>query len=237
VGFLLVFLFAGNASATGEDPGFTSPVLERPLFLQTPHHLEHVSHNWQTAVVRLRIGPTGEVEDWIPIDLPHHGLITSLDRAFAGARFIPAMEEGEPVTVDVSATIPLFEIGSYGVFTETISEHIESRLAEIIPGRNRLVLSPPDELDEPLEIVSRGRVYQAVDESGNPVGGTVGVRFYIDPEGVPHLIRAEDETPPVLAQAAMDTVAGLRFSKPRRHHQPTVVRVRMPVILGPGQGD
>jgi hypothetical protein len=188
-------------------------------------------------VVRLRIGPSGEVEDWIPLDLPHYELIPSLDQAFAGARFTPAMEDGEPVTVDVSATIPLSETGSYRVLTETISEHIESRLAHIIPHRNRLVVSPPWQLDEPVEIVSRGTVYQALDEFGKPMGGTVNVRFYIDPEGVPHLIRVEDEPPPVLAQAAMETVAGLRFSKPRRHYQPTVVQVRMPVILGSGQGD
>ncbi len=92
-------------------------------------------------------------------------------------------------------------------------------------------------MDEPLEVIAEGTRYVAVDESGNALEGTVTVEFYVDPEGVPRMIRVAGDPDPVVGEAAVLTVSELRFAPPRRNHNPTVVRARMPVVLGGGTSD
>lgn len=219
------------AQSGADSPGLEYPRLERPVHLNIPRDLWHLSQYWETGLVKLRIGPEGDVKDWIPINLPHYRLVRALDRAFQQASFTPPMENGEPITVDLPATIPLHEATMYGVISETIAEHVESQITRINPKVNQLVVSPPGELDRPLELVSRGRSYGVLDENGEPVGGTVVVEFYIDTQGRPRMIRPEAEADPVLADAAVRTVANFQFAPPRRNAQPTVVRARMPIVL------
>lgn len=244
--FLVLLASLGGAfsvSLNGADPlpsdeeGFEPPVLEQPVPLLIPQQILHVSSDWDSAIVRMRIGAEGEIEDWIPLDLPHYKLVEAFDRAFARTRFSPARENGEAIAVELTASIPIRDASGYRILSETLSEHIESRLARINPGRYRLVVSPPSQLDEPLEVIAEGTRYVAVDESGNALEGTVTVEFYVDPEGVPRMIRVAGDPDPVVGEAAVLTVSELRFAPPRRNHNPTVVRARMPVVLGGGTSD
>lgn len=225
-----------SAAAPDMEETFDPPVLKHPVPLIIPQQILHLSSNWDRGLVRLRIGPGGRIEDWVPLDLPHFKLVAAFDRAFARTRFRPAREKGEAIAVELSATIPIRDATGYRIISETLSEHIESRLARINPGRYRLVVSPPSLLDDPLEVISEGMRYLPVDPSGEVLEGTVTVEFYVDPEGVPRMIRVVGDPRPLLAEAAVETVSGLRFSPPRRNHNPTVVRARMPVILGGEKG-
>lgn len=220
------------APAVESDPDFRNPQLLGPVNLLVPWDIRHICHNWTTGYMRLRIGADGRVKDWIPLDLPHYKLIPAIDRALKQARFSPALIDGEPVMVDMSAEIPLFEIGSYQVISETLAEHIESMQARMNPRQFQVVVSSPSELDEPLTLVSESDGYQVVDEEGRVLSGTAHVSFYVDTKGMPRMIQLEDATDPDLLDAAFMTVQEFRFAPPTRHRQPTVVRARIPVMFG-----
>lgn len=220
------------ATADGGDPDFRNPQLLGPINLPVPWDIRHICHNWTTGYLRLRIGADGRVKDWIPLDLPHYKLIPAIDRALKQARFSPALSDGEPVMVDMSAEIPIHEAISYRVISESLAEHIESMQARMNPRQFQVVVSSPGELDEPLTLVSESDGYQVVDENGVLLSGTAHVSFFVDTRGMPRMIRVEDATNPDLIDAAFMTVEEFRFAPPTRHRQPTVVRARIPVMFG-----
>jgi hypothetical protein len=119
------------------------PVLKRPIFLNVPQDLMHLSNSWETGKLLLRIGPDGSVIDWIPLDLPHPKLIAPIGRALEDAEFTPPVVDGEPVAVDISATIPLHNVDGYTVISQSITEHIESRMSALNPNMFQVVVIPP----------------------------------------------------------------------------------------------
>ena len=234
VGMAALFLLLATGSLPGQDserPDNQHPRLLRSLRMTVPYDLRHISHAWESGLIRLRIDPKGNVIDWIPINLPHYKLIPALDQALADARFSPAILNGEAVAAEIIATISLYDLNVYAVVNQTISEHIESRQAGMNPRRNQVILSKPEELDSPLELISESHGYRVVDEEGNFLTGTVEVEFYIDTEGYPRLLRPDPDADPLLAEAAMMTVEEFRFTPPTRRNQPTVAKARIPVVI------
>lgn len=207
------------------------PDLDEPINLLVPQELWHLSHAWDEGIARIRLGPDGRVIDWIPLSLPHHKLFRPVERALEWARFQPAYLNGEPVTLDLNVSIPLRDLGGYGVITETSAEHIESRMAGFYGHWNSLVVSSPEELDKPLALMDPGDGVVAVDENGDVIKGTVMVEFYLDPNGLPRMIQATGDVDPVLAEAAVMNVEAFRFQPPKRNGRPTVVRARIPVVM------
>jgi TonB family protein len=224
-------LSASESQAAG-NRDYQQPQLLSPLNLVFPMDVRHIAHGWTTGTVRLRIDTDGRVADWIPIDLPHYKLIPAIDRALADAHFSPAIVDGELAVVDLPAQIPLDEAITYRVISETLIEHIESMQAKISPKQYQVIVSPPSELDQPLDLVSSGNGYQVLDESNRPITGEALISFYIDTRGVPRMIQVENATNPSLIEAAVMTVEELRFTPPTRKRQPTVLRARMPVVFG-----
>lgn len=222
----------GLTPLTAGPPVDTIPVAQSDLPLIVPQELLHLTHTWESALVQARIGADGKLQEWVPLDLPHYKLVNPLDRALRSITFTPAMEAGEPIAMELPLTIPLYEVGAYGVISETIAEHVESRLARLSPDRYRLILSRADELDRPLQVASTGPIYLFEDDDGQPVTGTVVMEFYVDSTGVPRLIRTVGEADYRLAEAAYLTILELRFEPPRRNNLPTVVRARLPVMVG-----
>jgi len=226
----------GKGLAASQSPGDTEtsayPELETPLHIQVPFSLRHLSHSWGTGYVRVRLDAEGVVEDWVPIQLPHIELVEAVGRSLQTARFLPGMENGEPIRTEVTLRIPFNEIGTYGVLMETVTEHIESRQAAINPRKDELALSAPELLDKPIKLLKTGPVYQVRDETGTYLKGTVEVTFYVDHLGKPRLIRASPDSPEVLREAAILSVQSFQFTKPVRNGRPVVVKARLPVVIG-----
>lgn len=223
----------GSSAGTteGNHPGdYRPPRLERPVSLLIPVELRHLSHAWESAMLQIRIGPEGEVADWVPLYLPHRKLLPAVGRALEGAEFTPPMVEGEPAMVDVSATLPLWNVGQFEVLSVSVSEHLESRMASLTLPANHLVLSKPGELDEPLAITERGKVYSAADEEGNELSWRVTMEFFVDPEGKVRMPRPVEDVDPLIAEVAMRTVRGFRFAPPETNGRPTVVKARMELV-------
>ncbi|NBD38094.1 MAG: hypothetical protein GVY10_05960 [Verrucomicrobia bacterium] len=224
------------ASIEGPDPGpkgsetYQPPQLKRPVSLLVPIGIRHLSHAWESAILRIRIGPEGRVADWIPLYLPHRKLLPAVGRALEGAEFTPPMVAGEPSMVDVSATLPLWNVGQFEVLSVSVSEDLESRMASLTLPANHLVLSMPGELDEPLAIIERGKVYSAVDEDGNELSWRVTMEFYVDPEGKVRMPRPVEAVDPLIAEVAMRTVRGFRFTAPETNGRPTVVKAQMELV-------
>jgi TonB family protein len=228
----LAFACSLNGADSDGADGYRPPVLTNPLFLNIPQHLWHLSDSWEVGYMRLRIGPDGTVLDWIPIDLPHYDLVGPLDSALKRAVFTKPLVNGTPVSVDIPASIPLYDVIGNDVISVNMSEHIEGRMAKFPPGLYQLVVSSHAELDKPLQLVSAGDSYNMVDEQGITLSGTVVVDFYIDTKGFPRMMVAGKSANRYLAQAAVMTIANMQFSPPTRKNRPTIVKARMPVVLG-----
>lgn len=207
------------------------PKMERPINLMLPPDIQHLIRSGDRALVRMRIGLEGEVLDWIPLNLPHHRLVSSIGVALRGARFSPALVNGEPVIVDIVGEILLRDVFQFAVVSQSVSDHLESYLVTLVPDLNQLVLHAPDELDRPLSILSTGDIYQAHDENGVVLTGTVKVEFYVDSSGVPRMVGAIGDVHPDLAEAAIRTVENFRFTPPRVKGRLAVTKARMPIVV------
>ena len=227
---VLLTAFCGMTLALADDSlPDRDPVLERPLFFNIPADVRHLIHEDATATVIMRISEDGEVVDWVPLRVPHPRLIRPLEVSLSMADFQPAILEGEPVTIDIIARIPVGKAGYYGIITETVAEHIESRLSRINPDMFQVTLSKPGQLDSPLKLVSEGQPLRVVDDDGNLLAGKVIVEFYIDATGQTRLARPVSEAHPALQVAAVRTLEGFIFEPPRRNGKPTIVRARIPI--------
>ncbi|MEX0324487.1 MAG: energy transducer TonB [Puniceicoccaceae bacterium] len=216
---------AGNANG----PEIIDPVLLWPLHINIPYDIVHLVEADAIATVILRIDEAGTIIDWVALELPHHDLVTALDRAFQSTRFQPAMIDGEAVIMDIVVTVPVGEVGYYGIINLDPATYIEIRINRMSGGSRSLRESPGSALDEPLELLSEGVPVVYVDEAGNRVSGELEVEFYVDQDGVPRIIRSDPDDDPFLREAAHQTVEQFRFTPPRCKGRPTVVKARIKV--------
>ena len=227
---LLVILTGGPvATSVGNsaDDLISDPELLWPLSINIPYHIVHLIQPDDIATVILRIDVDGKMIDWVSLNLPHYDLVGALDEALSYAEFSPAMENGEALAMDIVVTIPVGEVGYYGVFSMTPMTYIETRLSTINGRLNELSMCMPHELDEPLELVETGTPVAYKDISGKRVTGSVEVEFYVDQNGRPRIIRTEQGADTFLREAAYLTVQQFRFAPPAFNGNQTIVRGRM----------
>lgn len=230
-GLCCLILLTGGPTATSAGDasgnGASQPELLWPISVNIPMDIAHMIQQEDQAKVILRIGVDGSVIDWVSLDLPHYRLAKPIGQALASARFTPSMQDGEPVIFDMTAVIPVGQVGYYGIISTNIMGHTEGRIA-MLGGRSfPLFLCPVDELDEPLELVQQGQPFFFRDETGDVVRGTISVEFHVDQAGVPRIVRPDQEADRRLQEAALRTVEQFRFKRPTRHGRPTVIKARM----------
>ncbi|MEX0331186.1 MAG: energy transducer TonB [Puniceicoccaceae bacterium] len=232
-GLIFLILSTGGQSATSagnaDGPEIIDPVLLWPLHINIPYTIVHLVDADATATVILRIDESGSVIDWVALDLPHYDLIRPLDRAFQSARFQPAMMDGEAVLIDIVVDVPVGEVGYYGIINLDPATYLEIKLNRMSGGLYGLRVAPGHALDEPLKLISEGKPVVFIDEAGNRVSGEQEVEFYIDQDGIPRVVRSDQEDDPFLRDAAHQTVEQFRFAPPRCNGRPTVVKARIKV--------
>jgi len=116
----LSFLTGGFPA--GADSGLEGPRLLQPLLVSIPQGIEHLVEESDTATIELRIGKDGRVVDWVALELPHYKLAGPLDRALQEARFQPAMENGEPVQIDLVGLVDIGQGDRIGVRSISVTE-------------------------------------------------------------------------------------------------------------------
>jgi TonB family protein len=167
--------------------------------------------------------------EWVALYVPHYREAGPLNLALEGPRFSPPTEDGEPVIVDMRATIPIGEAGYYGVISLTPVSALESRISFMNGNAYELRLVAMEELDQPVRIISEGHPVAFKDETGAVLKGKVVVEFFIDHQGVPRIVHTLEGGDSFLELAARRTVEQFRFNPPRRRGRPAVVKVRMSV--------
>jgi hypothetical protein len=228
----LVFLTGGpsvTSAGTGNGGSASVPELLWPISVNIPMDIAHLVHQEDTATVLLRIDVDGAVIDWVGLDLPHYRLAPSIGHALETARFSPGAVGGEPVIFDMKAVIPVGEVGYYGVLSINGLTYMEGKLSRIGGSPFRLTQSSPQELDQPLEMVSEGQPRAFKDDKGEIVSGKVNVEFYVDQAGLPRIVRPDLDADPRLHEVAMLTVQQFRFKPVTRHGRPTVVKARIEI--------
>lgn len=233
LGIFLFSITGGQAAVPAGEvfPEQRGPELVRPLSINMPVDIWHLVQPDAVATVLLRIDTDGRVIDWVSLDIPHWRLVGALDRSLMQAEFLPAIQEGQPVIVDTAARIPVGEVGAYTPLSLTIAEHIEMRISALDRSLYQLRLSLPGEIDEPLQLLSKGESWLVLDENGKTLAGEVMVEFYIDQEGRPRMVRVLGNGHPALQEAAILMVQEFRFRPPSRKGRPTVVKARIPVVF------
>lgn len=219
----------GTVLWADDDLSYRPPVQLDQLWMIIPMEITHLLSHDDSAEAIVRIDETGQVIDWICLYTPHYKLLPGLGEALAGLTFEPATENGEPVVVDLNITVPVGEIGTYGILTLTPASYLESRIASISHAPDEMKVCKTSDLDRPLTIAQKGKPVVPVDENQNRISGEVEVRFYVDWEGVPRLIRSDMDLNPVLRNAAHLTVEQLRFLPPTWNGRPTAMKARMSV--------
>lgn len=217
------------AGSGNDELSYSPPVQVEQLWMNIPMEIAHLIHEDDSADAIVRIDETGEVVDWVCLYVPHYKLLPALGNALMGLEFEPAMDNGEPLVIDMSVSIPVGEVGVYGVLTLTPASYIEARIASISHTSDEVVVCRTRDLDRPLEITQKGRPVVPVDKDQNRISGEVEVQFYVDWKGIPRLIRSDLEKNPVLRHAAHLTVEQMRFTPPTRNGRPTVMKARMTV--------
>ena len=216
----------GILANTGID-GLMPPQQLEPLWIMIPTNIQHLIDQDATANVAIRLDENGVVTDWIALQLPHHRLWASVERAMPGMKFSPAMLNNSPIAVDMVIQIPIGQVTCYGVLTLDPLTYLETRLAQMVPDMHQLAVTDAQSLDNPLEIVSKGKPVVPVDESGDLIKSEVVVEFFVDINGRSHMMDSDDSVHPVVRNAAHMTVQQLTFNKPSKGGKPTVTRAKM----------
>lgn len=189
--------------------------------------IRHLIDDAAVARIAVRVDEAGQVMDWVALDLPHYKLWSSVEYSMKYLKFSPARLEGSPIVVDMVIEIPLGQVGHYNVFTLSPITYIETRVFDIVPDLYQLVFTPPDNLDKPLQLLSRGKSTIPVDADGNRLKGEVEVKFFVDMNGNTRMRESNDSLDPVLRSAAHMTVEQFVFNKPTCKGNPTVTKARI----------
>ena len=214
-------------SAVLENDGLVPPRQLEPLWITVPVEIRHLVNEGAVARVAVRVDETGHVVDWVALDLPHYKLWSSVEHSMKYLSFSPAELGGSPIVVDMVIEIPFNQVGQFSVYTLTPLTYIETRVFDIDPDMYQLVFTPPDNLDKPVVLLSRGKSTIPVDADGNRLKGEVEVKFFIDINGNTRMHESDEALDPVLRSAAHMTVEQFVFAKPTCSGNPTVTQARI----------
>ncbi|RME67823.1 MAG: hypothetical protein D6781_12335 [Verrucomicrobia bacterium] len=236
---VLPTIFALFAWVTQPPPltaGEDQPIrLDQPLQLPLPPQLKTLPLNNPHARILIDLDEAGVLVDVMPIEATHCELLEPALKAVRDAPFIPAREDGRPVRSQAMVYVSFFDIEQEawrqgtGIlpFGGNVSDAIESRFYRNMPSRYAYGESRPDELDAPLQIVaSKIRLYTS--EEGVRQKGTCLVEYFVGPDGNVHFPRIIHSDHDDLSMSALLTLQVTRFAPPKRHGNPTCVKVRQP---------
>ena len=230
---ILVILTGGLMAAVvrgeAEVDATRAPSPLQPVTIYMPGSMQYQVQEGDVALVALRIDKNGRIQDWVGLNLPHYRLVEPLGAALKSLTFSPAMEGGNPVAADTLIEIRLGEgIRPSILSLDAVETHL-SRITRMGVSRMGLQLARVEELDHPLVLLGNPEKIGVKNESGEVLTGIVAVNLYVDQNGEPHLITAEESDQPALEQAAIEMVGKFRFEPPTSGGAPATVRVRIPV--------
>jgi len=239
LGFLSAFTTAGFGVSTDVGPVLAGGdgLLHYPEPLGAPSipapaALRHLLNPNDIAVIRMRIGTDGQVLDFVPLELPHRGLLFRVEEVVPKMLFSPGRDNGVPFVADIDVRLPISRTTDLGVVSESVTNHVESQMLLMDPDAFRMTVTPAKDLDEPLQLLEKGQQVLGVDEEQKVIKGETLVEFYVDPHGVPRLVRGSGEAPAAVREAAVQTVSNFRFSPPRKNGESTVVKGKITIRQG-----
>lgn len=223
-----VFVFA---QSTESGPSL-QPKLITPIQAIMPMSLHNTSIQDPKVVAMIQVSGDGSVEDLVVIEASHINLVERAERLIRRALFDPG-DVGMNESIRFELNLPFLYPSDLGMQNRTTSEDIEIMIDEVKDRDMRVRFHNPGELDEPPQVLERGKVYVPEDEAGNPLPGEARVEFYVNHQGevrLPRILSSSDEE---IAIAAMATVADMKFLPPTVEGKPVVTKVRMPYATKP----
>jgi len=224
---LFAFATTGNSQAISSTDELVPPRQIDPLWITVPPEIEHLIDEEAIAKVAIRLDEEGIVADWVPLQLPHYKLWSSVENAMPYLKLSPALLNGSPILVDMVIEIPIGKVHYYGVITLDPRIYLETVISKMVPDKYQMVVTDAGELDEPLQLLSKGKTVIPVDSSGEHLKGEVMVEFFIDINGKPRMLDSDDSLDPVVRNAAHMTVSQFSFNKPTHNGRPTVTKAKI----------
>ncbi len=221
-------------SATLVQAQYTQPQLKTDLRAIVPTSIENLALYKPEATARIVVGADGRVEDIVVLEASHEALVNRTKELLLDAKFAPALQDGQPVAARISIVVKYVYASEMGLATRSSTDHIEATMNKMKPATSwKFEVSKPNELDKPLKIVESGEAFAPVDESGKRVFGDAVISFYVDEDGQVCLPQVDSTTNPLVVDAAVRTLKGMRFTKPIAKGKATVVQVKMPFSYQP----
>ncbi len=165
----------------------------------------------------------GKLDDWIVIEASHHELVATCADAMKQWQFTPARYDGARVPARTRFTLHISQTGAVVSRTsvELVADFMENLAGRPLDYR----ISRADELDRPLEVVTRVSPQYGRDAERQGVGGRVRVYFFVDERGDVRLPAVPAETHPYLSGIAVRAMREWKFTPPTRAGRPVAVEV------------
>jgi TonB family protein len=225
--FPLLSLKGLAESAEQAEPAFVSPTLLSPEAFSYP--IEGFLQGKPTggvAKLLVHLDEQGSVVDGICLEATSHIFAEAATRGLFASHFNPAMEDGSPIAVRTELIV-YFEIN--GVRMINAMDDVALRQHSMDGEGIGFAVTPPPQLDEPIQVAERGTVYGLKDEEGNKLNGKVWVRLFIDADGQVRLPEVERSSNSILDAHALQTIKQWKFQGPRKDGDPTITRVVIPM--------
>jgi hypothetical protein len=227
--FFLV-LTGSSLRLLAEKADYQPPVVKSDLSTIMPVALRYLRMVDPAVEVLAQVDAEGKVVDLVSLNASHYGLLERAERSVRKGKYKPATLDGKPVSSSIRILVPFYDPdrGLGQVVVQSGLEHISATVDSMKEPDYVYGVTSSSDLDSPVQIVSRGKVFVPTDEEGNRIEGECKVEFFIDRNGKVCAPRVLDSDDILISQAATMSIQQTVFTPPMVNEKPTVVKVRMP---------
>lgn len=181
------------------------------------------------AEVHFIVDSDGTASEFIVVEATHEVFARAALRGLQESQFQSASFEGESETV---RTIMHLHFRETGVVNYSAYDRVQHPLPYMTRfSRPAFSLSKVEELDSAPRLIQQPENYFPVDEEERLLTGSVHMEYYIDRDGQTRLAIPLEPAHPAIVEAAILSIAGMRYEIPRKGAKPVPVRVRQTIVF------
>lgn len=227
---ILVLGAAGLLATAPAQPAMEPVGVEVTVEPQIPARLRMEGLRDGKVTFAVDVDAEGKLEDWLVLEASHHDLVAPCVEAIRRWRFTPARYDGARVPARTKFTLNISQTGAVVSrnTAEMMGEFMESLTGRPLDYR----ICRPDELDRPLEVITRVSPPYGRDAERQGVSGRVTVYFFVDEQGNVRLPAVPAETHPYLSGIAVRAMRDWKFTPPTRDGRPVAVEVKQAFVFG-----
>ncbi|MCC5835933.1 MAG: energy transducer TonB [Opitutales bacterium] len=176
------------------------------------------------AELHFIVDEKGQASEFIVVEATNEAFVRAALTGLQRSRFAPAEVNGSPQAVRSLMRLHFRETGVRSYSGYDWIKHPMPHMPRLI--KPVFKLCQLNELDEIPQLITEPEKVFPVDEENRLLSGSVRMEYYIDRNGQTRLALPLESAHPALIEAAIRSIAGMRYEVPRKGGTPMPVRVQ-----------